>query len=127
LSLVAGFAGAGAVVVGATLLSGIGGMQWLRYCGRNSILVYLGFFLPMAATRTAIVSTGVVRDIGLAAALVIFAGVIGPLLPHALGRNTRLNVLFVRPPLFHLADKVLADKAPAGGVRLRVAFAVPEA
>ena len=127
VSLVAGFAGAGAVVVGATLLSGIGAMQWLRYCGRNSIVVYLGFFLPMAATRTAIVSTGVIKDIGLAATLVTVAGVTGPLLLHALVRDTRLSFLFVRPPLFHLADKVLADKVPDGGARLRAALAAPEA
>jgi uncharacterized membrane protein YcfT len=103
LSLVAGFAGACAVVIGATLLSGIGGTQWLRYCGRNSIVVYLAFFLPMAATRTAIVHTGIITDVGLASVLVTLAGVTGPLLLHVLVRNTRLKFLFARPALFRLA------------------------
>jgi uncharacterized membrane protein YcfT len=103
LSLVAGFAGACAVVACATLLSGIGGTQWLRYCGRNSIVVYLAFFLPMAATRTAIAHTGIITDVGLASALVTLAGVTGPLLLHALVRNTRLKFLFTRPAFFRLA------------------------
>ena len=123
VSLIAGFAGASAVVVGAVLLSGRAGTQWLRYCGRNSIVIYLAFFLPMAATRTAIVHTGVIKDIGLAATLVTFAGVTGPLLLHALLRNTRLKFLFVRPRFFHLADG-----APERGARPRAALlAAPEA
>jgi uncharacterized membrane protein YcfT len=102
LSLLAGFAGASAVVVGAVLLSDVRATQWLRYCGRNSIVIYLAFFLPMAATRTLIARTGVITDIGLASTLVTCAGVSLPLLLQAMVRNTRLKFLFVRPPMFRL-------------------------
>ena len=36
----------------------------LRYCGRNSIVIYLAFFLPMAASRAALIKSGLVTDIG---------------------------------------------------------------
>ena len=44
--------GAGAVVVVAALMARSDVFQPLRYCGQNSIVIYLAFFLPMAATRT---------------------------------------------------------------------------
>ena len=34
----------------------------LRYCGRHSIVIYLAFFLPMAATRIALFKSGIVTD-----------------------------------------------------------------
>ncbi|QAY94729.1 acyltransferase [Methylovirgula ligni] len=102
LSLIAGFAGASAVVASAVLLSQAPYTRWLRYCGRNSIVIYLAFFLPMAATRGAIVHTGVITDIGVASTLVTFAGVSFPLLLYALVRNTPLKFLFARPAIFRL-------------------------
>jgi uncharacterized membrane protein YcfT len=102
VSLAAGFAGAFAVVVGASLLSQMRWTDWLRYCGRNSIVIYLAFFLPMAATRTAIVHTGCITDVGLASALVTLAGVTVPLLLHVMVRNTPFRFLFERPALFRL-------------------------
>jgi uncharacterized membrane protein YcfT len=100
VSLGAGFAGACAVVVGASLLSGIRWTAWLRYCGKNSIVIYLAFFLPMAATRAMIVRSGWITDIGIASAVVTSAGVTVPLLLHALVRNTRFKFLFERPAMF---------------------------
>ena len=110
VSLAAGFGGACAVVVGASLLSDLRCAAWLRYCGRNSIVIYLAFFLPMAATRTIIVRTGYITDIDLAAALVTLAGVSIPLILHALVRNTRLKFLFERPAMFRLASDFKTGK-----------------
>lgn len=104
VSLAAGFAGACAVVVGASLLSQLRGTDWLRYCGRNSIVIYLAFFLPMATMRTAIVRSGYITDVGVASALVTLAGVSVPLLVHVLVRNTPLKFLFERPAMFRLAS-----------------------
>ncbi|MGP8231299.1 MAG: acyltransferase family protein [Methylovirgula sp.] len=118
LSLIAGFAGASAVVAGAVVLSEARYTQWLRYCGRNSIVIYLAFFLPMAATRIAIARTGVITDIGVASTLVTCAGVSFPLLLYALVRNGPLKFLFVRPAMFRLekpakgADTERAERMP---------------
>jgi uncharacterized membrane protein YcfT len=113
VSLLAGFAGACAVVTGATLLSTLRGTQWLRYCGRNSIVIYLGFFLPMATARAAIVHTGAITSIGVASALVTLAGVCGALLMHALVSNTPLAFLYVRPSAFRLTQNTPSKKAAA--------------
>jgi uncharacterized membrane protein YcfT len=74
----------------------------LRYCGKNSIIIYLAFFLPMAATRGLIVRTGYITDIGIASLLVTFAGVTVPLLLFALVRNTQFKFLFERPAMLRL-------------------------
>ena len=42
----------------------------LRYCGQNSIVIYLAFFLPMAATRIALLKTGIITDLGTISLLV---------------------------------------------------------
>jgi uncharacterized membrane protein YcfT len=110
VSLAAGLAGACAVVVAASLLSDLRWAAWLRYCGRNSIVIYLAFFLPMAATRTIIVRTGYITDIDLAAALVTLAGVSVPLVLHAWVRNTRFKFLFDRPAMFRLSSGFKAGK-----------------
>ncbi len=111
ISLIAGFIGAGAVIVGASLLSEIRFTSWLRYCGRNSIVIYLAFFLPMAATRTAIMHSGLVTDVSLASVLVTFAGVTVPLILHALVRGTRLKFLFERPAMFWLVPAFKTGEA----------------
>ena len=51
ISLALGLAGACAIVVTGTLLARALARA-LRYCGEHSIVIYLAFFLPMAATRT---------------------------------------------------------------------------
>ena len=52
ISLALGLAGACAIVVIGTLLAQARWLEVLRYCGEHSIVIYLAFFLPMAATRT---------------------------------------------------------------------------
>ena len=45
----------------------------------NSIVIYLAFFLPMAATRIVLLKTGIITDLGTVSLLVTLAGVIGAL------------------------------------------------
>ena len=79
VSLPLGFVGAGAVVVVAALMARSDVFQPLRYCGQKSIVVYLAFFLPMAATRIALLKTGIIADLGTISLLVTAAGVAGAL------------------------------------------------
>jgi hypothetical protein len=69
----------------------------LRYAGENSIVVYLAFFLPMAATRTALLKFAPDLDLGTVALLGTTAGVITPLMLHMRVKNSQLRVLFKRP------------------------------
>lgn len=105
VSLALGLAGALAVIAAASLLAEARRLDGLRYCGEHSIVVYLAFFLPMAATRTILLKTGVIADVGLIALLVTTAGVIGALAIWWATRATPLRFLFERPEAFWIAPK----------------------
>jgi uncharacterized membrane protein YcfT len=105
ISLVLGFAGACAVVVVGTLLARARWIEAIRYCGEHSLVIYLGFFLPMAMTRAALLETGLRSDVGVVSLIVTVAGVLGALLIWWAARRTPLNFLFERPAAFWIAPK----------------------
>lgn len=105
IGLALGFCGAIAIITIAALLTAAGKAEPLRYCGRNSIAIYLAFFLPMAASRGFLLKTGLIQDIGLVALIVTACGVLVPLVIERAVRHTPLNVLFKRPALFHIAPR----------------------
>ncbi|WP_249127215.1 acyltransferase family protein [Bradyrhizobium sp. U87765 SZCCT0110] len=107
ISLVLGYAGACAIIVIGTLLAKVRWLDALRYCGEHSIVIYLGFFLPMAASRTLLLKTGLIADIGVVALLVNVAGVLGALAMWWAVRGTRLNFLYERPDRFWIAPRTL--------------------
>src|SRR5262245_47944824 len=82
VSLVLGLAGAAAVVALSALIAKSDVFAPLRYCGQNSIVIYLAFFLPMAVSRAALIKTGVITDVGTISALVTLCGVIGALVMY---------------------------------------------
>lgn len=103
VSLGMGFAGAAAVVSTGVLLSKFHLARAVRYCGENSIVIYLAFFLFMAGSRGLLLKLAPGLDIGLMALMVTAAGVIGPLLLYGMVRNTRASLLFRRPSWARLA------------------------
>lgn len=105
VSLALGAAGAAAVVAASVLLVPTIAAAPLRYCGANSIVIYLGFVLPMAATRIVLVATGLVADVGTMSLIVTAVAVTGPLVLERIVRGTRLNLLFVRPAWARLAGR----------------------
>jgi uncharacterized membrane protein YcfT len=105
ISLALGLAGASAIVVTGTLLARGGLLDFLRYCGEHSIVIYLAFFLPMAATRTALLKTGVISDIGAVSLIVTVSGVAGAILIWRVALAVRADFLFERPDAFWIAPK----------------------
>ncbi|MCJ2090438.1 acyltransferase family protein [Methylobacterium sp. E-005] len=105
VSLALGAAGALAIVVAAALIGRTGGpaADAIRACGRRSIVIYLAFSLPMAATREILIRTGIIADIGAVSLIVMVVAVLVPLALEWLVRGTPLNILFVRPARCHLA------------------------
>jgi uncharacterized membrane protein YcfT len=97
ISLVLGFIGAGAVVSAGVFLSKTNMAHAIRYCGQNSIVIYLSFSLFMAAMRTSLLKYAPSLDLGAASLLATSAGVIGPILLFWATRNTKLSFLFIRP------------------------------
>ena len=105
VSLALGLAGACAIVVIGTLLAQARWLDGLRYCGEHSIVIYLAFFLPMAATRTLLLKFGLIHDIGTISLLVTIAGIFGALAIWWMARGTRANFLFERPTAFWIAPR----------------------
>ena len=91
-----------------TLLARMQWLNFLRYCGEHSIVIYLAFFLPMAVTRTLLLKTGVIADIGTISLLVTVAGVVGAVVIWRLALALRADFLFERPAAFWIAPKKAA-------------------
>jgi uncharacterized membrane protein YcfT len=106
VSLSLGLAGAAAVVSVSALMAKSDLFKPLRYCGEHSIVIYLAFFLGMAASRTILLKTGWITDIGIISALVTLAGIFGALVLYWAVRRTPLRFLFERPERFWIAPKV---------------------
>ena len=107
------FVGAGAVVAVAALMARSDVFRPLRYCGQNSIVIYLAFFLPMAATRIALLKTGIITDLGTISLLVTAAGVVGALAWYWAVRGTPLRFLFERPAWARLKPARVPAMQPA--------------
>jgi uncharacterized membrane protein YcfT len=77
----------------------------LRYCGEHSIVIYLAFFLPMAATRTLLLRAGLIHDIGMISLIVTVVGIVGALALWRAALKVGANFLFERPAAFWIAPK----------------------
>ena len=108
LSLMLGAAGAMAIVCISALVASAPWSRWLTWLGAHSIVVYLAFFLPMAAARVVLIRTGIITDVGTISLLVTISGVVGPVVLYGLVQWTGWGrFLFERP------DWAYIDRAPA--------------
>ena len=105
VSLFLGLAGACAIVTIGTLFAHTGWPIFLRFCGEHSIVIYLAFFLPMAATRTSLLHTGLIHDVGAMSLTVTAAGLFGALAIWQAALKFGANFLFERPDAFWIAPK----------------------
>jgi uncharacterized membrane protein YcfT len=113
VALALGLAGAAAVIAFSALMAKAHAFAPVRFCGRHSIVIYLAFFLPMAATRTALLKTGLVPDVGTMSLLVTAAGVLGALAMWWAARATGATFLFERPDRFRIAPRPRLVMQPA--------------
>ena len=116
VSLALGLAGAFAIITTGTLLARMHWLNFLRFCGEHSIVIYLAFFLPMASTRTLLLKTGIIPDIGMISLIVTVVGVAGALadLARGAGRACQLPVRAARRVLDRTEES--AGRAAGGGV-----------
>jgi uncharacterized membrane protein YcfT len=105
VSLILGYAGAMAVITTAVLLTKAAACDPVRYCGQNSIVIYLAFFLPMALSRTLLLKFAGTLDIGLISLIVTATGVIGALVMWWALRKTPLSFLYTRPDALRLEPR----------------------
>lgn len=112
ISLALGCAGAFAIIAGAVLLSQIRWTGWLEYCGRNSIVIYLAFFLPMAVSRVILLKFAPFLDVGTVSALVMIAAASGPVILYWFVQLTGWGkFLFHRPAWAWIDDRAGKSKA----------------
>ena len=105
ISLALGLAGACAIITIGTLLARAQLLGRLRFCGERSIVIYLAFFLPMAVTRTLLLKSNVIGDIGAMSLIVTVAGVLGALAIWRAALALKANFLFERPAAFWIAPR----------------------
>lgn len=95
--LAAGLAGAFAVVAVASLTVQTRAFGWLRALGRQSLVVFLAFYLVMVVAAKSVWSLGLAADAGVQTLLTSAIAVTVPLGLAWLARRTPLRALFVRP------------------------------
>jgi uncharacterized membrane protein YcfT len=116
VSLALGFAGAAAVVAFSALLARARMLAFLRDLGSRSLVIYLAFFLPMAATRIFLVKTQLIGDAGAASLIVTAAAIALPLALHRVTKGGKWRFLFERPQAFRLRGRETRERM---GVTLR--------
>jgi uncharacterized membrane protein YcfT len=115
LSLLLGFAGAGAIVTAASLLGLVPRASWpVSWLGARSIVVYLAFFLPMAVARTVLLETGLIASGAGMAFLVTAAGVIGPVALYMIVEKTGYGRFLFERPQWAIWEKRRRDRKAAG-------------
>lgn len=124
IGLILGFAGSGAVVACASLLTGSWLMDWLRYVGQHSIVIFLAFYPFTVLSGRMIWNSGLVPDIGLQTVLVTIISVAGPILLYWIVRGTPFKFIFERPRRLSLEHRPapetpLEPDVPQGTVRHR--------
>ncbi len=113
VSLALGLIGAAAVVAASALMAKSDVFAALRYAGAHSIVIYLSFFLGMAAARTALIKSGLIADAGTISLIVTVAGVVGALALYWAVRNNALRFLFERPAWARLGREPRVRLQPA--------------
>jgi uncharacterized membrane protein YcfT len=98
ISLLLGFVGTASMVAICASLERFDAARFIRWCGAHSLVIYLAFFLPMAASRTILIRIGPISDVGTLSFLVWVAAVVGPIILFWIIEHTGYGrFLFERP------------------------------
>ncbi len=103
--LMMGLAGALAIVELAALLSKAKSARFLRYCGQNSIVIYLTFIFPMTVLERMLASNHAIPDVGWACFAILIVSAALPLVFHLAIKRTPLIALYVRPRWARVTDR----------------------
>ncbi|WP_193335384.1 acyltransferase family protein [Devosia beringensis] len=102
IHLVLALAGTAALCTIAALLTRLPAMDWLRWLGSKSLIVYVAFVLPMGVARTLLIKLGLLEPT-LLTLLTMAIAIIAPLVLYWLVERTGLGkFLFERPGWAHL-------------------------
>src|SRR6185312_9504115 len=87
----------------ASLVVLIPWMNWLRWLGQHSIVVYLSFSIPMAAVRTLILKYDLSSNVSVVSVIVMTVALVSPVILYGLVQwSGRGKFLFERPAWAHV-------------------------
>jgi uncharacterized membrane protein YcfT len=97
------FAGSLVICITASLVVRVPWLQWLRWLGEHSIVIYLSFTIPMSAMRTLILRLHLVEDTSTVSLIVWAVSLISPVLLYiAIQKTGWGRFLFERPAWAHI-------------------------
>ncbi|MDX8438244.1 acyltransferase family protein [Mesorhizobium australafricanum] len=103
LHLALAVAGAVALCIAGGFLSKFASMEWLRWLGEHSLVVYVAFTIPMSIFRGAALASGLLTDTGMLSLAVLLVSVISPVALYFLVKRIGLGTfLFERPAWAHI-------------------------
>lgn len=102
LTIAFGLLGALAIVTLAVLIERVSALDWLAFCGRHSLAIYLAFVIPMSASRSLLVGKLGVAQPDIVMAAVLVCAILFPLILERLVQRGPLQFLFIRPSWAHL-------------------------
>lgn len=117
VELMTGFVGASGTIMLVAILAAKGYAKPLTFVGARSLYLFLAFFLPMAATRVAMVKLGF-ENADLVTLASLTMAIAMPLVAYEVTKGTMLSFLFKRPERLKL-------KPVAPSVSPETASAVP--
>jgi uncharacterized membrane protein YcfT len=103
VSLILGFIGISALVMLSSLISRYPAAQWLNYLGRNSIVIYLGFYLPLLLITAHVGSW--TMSVHAKASILLLGSVLAALGLHQLAHRAGLHFLYQRPAWACLVER----------------------
>lgn len=104
LHLTLAVAGALALCISGALLSRFAVMEWLRWLGEHSLVVYVAFTIPMSLTRAVALKSGLITDTGLLSLTVLVVATASPVILYLVTQATGWGLwLFERPSWARIA------------------------
>ncbi|GGD22358.1 acyltransferase [Aureimonas glaciei] len=96
--------GAIALCVAGALLAELPSMDWLRWLGEHSLVIYVSFTIPMSLFRELMLSSGILTETGPLSMAVLVVSLVAPVLVYLAVRRTGVGAfLFQRPDWAHIA------------------------
>ena len=78
-------------------------MEWLRWLGEHSLVVYVVFTIPMSIFRGVALASGLLTDTGMLSLAVLLVSVISPVIVYFIVKRTGFGMfLFERPAWAHI-------------------------
>lgn len=112
LHLTLAVAGAVALCVLGGFLSTFPVMEWLRWLGEHSLVVYVAFTIPMSLFRGAALASGLLTDTGMLSLAVLLVSIISPVVLYLIIQRVGFGMfLFERPAWAHV-DNSAPQAAP---------------